>query len=237
MGIIEGMAELAGRAGDPARVRRLRARLRVGGADLWRSSAGESAFRTLISVHAVAAQVRHRGAKGEVPGADGEGREARVLRTERARVGRRGDADDRDPPVRRHLRAQRPEELDLDADEADHALVFASMAEGGHRGISAFMVETDWEGVEARRIPNKLGILGPARPASCSSRTSRCRPRTASASRARASRSPCSSTRAGSPSRRAPSASSARASRRRSSTPTSGTPSARRSASTSSCRT
>ncbi len=45
------------------------------------------------------------------------------------------------------------------ATEADYALVFAKHdPDGGHRGISAFMVETGWEGVEARRIPNKLGI-------------------------------------------------------------------------------
>ena len=47
------------------------------------------------------------------------------------------------------------------ATEADYALVFAKHdPDGGHRGISAFMVETGWEGIEARRIPNKLGDLG-----------------------------------------------------------------------------
>ena len=45
------------------------------------------------------------------------------------------------------------------ATEADYALVFAkSDPSAGHRGISAFVVERAWEGVEARRIPNKLGI-------------------------------------------------------------------------------
>ena len=45
------------------------------------------------------------------------------------------------------------------ATEADYALVFAkSDPSAGHRGISAFVVERAWDGVEARRIPNKLGI-------------------------------------------------------------------------------
>ena len=45
------------------------------------------------------------------------------------------------------------------ATEADYALVFAKTdPTAGHRGISAFVVEREWEGVEARRIPNKLGI-------------------------------------------------------------------------------
>ncbi|HET7171791.1 MAG TPA: acyl-CoA dehydrogenase family protein [Gaiellales bacterium] len=45
------------------------------------------------------------------------------------------------------------------ATEADYALVFAKTdPSAGHRGISAFVVEREWDGVEARRIPNKLGI-------------------------------------------------------------------------------
>src|SRR6187397_2072011 len=45
------------------------------------------------------------------------------------------------------------------ATEADYALVFAKTdPSAGHRGISAFVIERAWEGVEARRIPNKLGI-------------------------------------------------------------------------------
>src|SRR5213078_2486530 len=45
------------------------------------------------------------------------------------------------------------------ATEADYALVFAKTdPTAGHRGISAFVVEREWPGVEARRIPNKLGI-------------------------------------------------------------------------------
>jgi glutaryl-CoA dehydrogenase (non-decarboxylating) len=45
------------------------------------------------------------------------------------------------------------------ATEADYELVFAKTdADAGHRGISAFVVERAWEGVEARRIPHKLGI-------------------------------------------------------------------------------
>jgi glutaryl-CoA dehydrogenase (non-decarboxylating) len=45
------------------------------------------------------------------------------------------------------------------ATEADYALVFAKTdPSAGHKGISAFVVEREWEGVEARPIPNKLGI-------------------------------------------------------------------------------
>jgi glutaryl-CoA dehydrogenase (non-decarboxylating) len=45
------------------------------------------------------------------------------------------------------------------ATEADYELVFAKTdPKGGHRGISAFIVERTWDGVEARRIPNKLGV-------------------------------------------------------------------------------
>ena len=45
------------------------------------------------------------------------------------------------------------------ATEADYALVFAKTdPSAGHKGISAFVVERAWDGVEARRIPNKLGI-------------------------------------------------------------------------------
>jgi glutaryl-CoA dehydrogenase (non-decarboxylating) len=45
------------------------------------------------------------------------------------------------------------------ATEADFELVFAKTdPDAGHRGISAFMVERGWEGVDTRRIPHKLGI-------------------------------------------------------------------------------
>jgi glutaryl-CoA dehydrogenase (non-decarboxylating) len=45
------------------------------------------------------------------------------------------------------------------ATEADYQLVFAKTdPDAGHRGISAFIVEREWEGVEARPIPHKLGI-------------------------------------------------------------------------------
>jgi glutaryl-CoA dehydrogenase (non-decarboxylating) len=41
---------------------------------------------------------------------------------------------------------------------ADHVLVFAkTRPEAGHRGISAFVVETSWPGVTVREIANKLG--------------------------------------------------------------------------------
>ena len=45
------------------------------------------------------------------------------------------------------------------ATEADYQLVFAKTdPDAGHRGISAFIVEREWPGVETRQIPNKLGV-------------------------------------------------------------------------------
>jgi glutaryl-CoA dehydrogenase (non-decarboxylating) len=45
------------------------------------------------------------------------------------------------------------------ATEAAYCLVFAKTdPSAAHRGISAFIIELDWDGVEARRIPNKLGV-------------------------------------------------------------------------------
>ena len=45
------------------------------------------------------------------------------------------------------------------ATEADYCLVFAKTdPAGGHKGISAFIIELGWDGIEARQIPNKLGV-------------------------------------------------------------------------------
>jgi glutaryl-CoA dehydrogenase (non-decarboxylating) len=45
------------------------------------------------------------------------------------------------------------------ATEAHYGLVFAKTdPAAAHKGISAFIIEMDWDGIEARRIPNKLGI-------------------------------------------------------------------------------
>jgi len=45
------------------------------------------------------------------------------------------------------------------ATEANYCLVFAKTdPAAAHRGISAFIIELGWDGIEARRIPNKLGI-------------------------------------------------------------------------------
>jgi glutaryl-CoA dehydrogenase (non-decarboxylating) len=45
------------------------------------------------------------------------------------------------------------------ASVANHALVFAKTdPEAGHKGISAFAIETDWAGVSAADTENKLGI-------------------------------------------------------------------------------
>ena len=45
------------------------------------------------------------------------------------------------------------------ATEAAYCLVFTKTdPSAAHKGISAFIIELDWDGIEARRIPNKLGI-------------------------------------------------------------------------------
>ena len=45
------------------------------------------------------------------------------------------------------------------ATEAAYCLVFAKTdPAAAHKGISAFIIELDWDGIEARQIPNKLGI-------------------------------------------------------------------------------
>ncbi|HET6847425.1 MAG TPA: acyl-CoA dehydrogenase family protein [Gaiellales bacterium] len=45
------------------------------------------------------------------------------------------------------------------ATEAAYCLVFAKTdPAAAHRGISAFIIELDWNGVEARQIANKLGV-------------------------------------------------------------------------------
>ena len=120
MELIEGMAEL-GILGivDPGGIRRRRARLRGRGARLRgdrarRGGLPDADLRPRRPQLALAAQVRDRGAEAALADPAGEGREARVLRPDRAgrRLGRRVDALD-GAPRGRHVRAQRPEELDL----------------------------------------------------------------------------------------------------------------------------
>ena len=42
---------------------------------------------------------------------------------------------------------------------ADHALVFAKTdAAAKHKGISAFIVESGWDGVSSQETENKLGV-------------------------------------------------------------------------------
>jgi glutaryl-CoA dehydrogenase (non-decarboxylating) len=44
------------------------------------------------------------------------------------------------------------------ADVADHALVFAKTdPDAGHKGITAFIIEREWDGVTSQDIPGKLG--------------------------------------------------------------------------------
>ncbi len=45
------------------------------------------------------------------------------------------------------------------ASQADYGLVFAKTdPAAAHKGISAFIIEMAWDGIEAREIPNKLGV-------------------------------------------------------------------------------
>ncbi|HLT18940.1 MAG TPA: acyl-CoA dehydrogenase family protein, partial [Thermomicrobiales bacterium] len=45
------------------------------------------------------------------------------------------------------------------ADTADHILTFASLdRSAGHRGLTAFIIEQDWEGVTSGQIKGKLGV-------------------------------------------------------------------------------
>jgi glutaryl-CoA dehydrogenase (non-decarboxylating) len=167
MGIIEGMAEL-GLLGAPIPPEH-------GGAGLdyvcealicEEIERGESAFRTLISVHVglnslsllrFGSDEQH--AKYLAPMARGEklgcfgltepaaGSDVASMLTNAARQ------DDGT-----YLQNGQKNWISY-ATEADYALVFAKTdPTAGHRGISAFVVEREWEGVEARRIPNKLGI-------------------------------------------------------------------------------
>jgi glutaryl-CoA dehydrogenase (non-decarboxylating) len=167
MGIIEGMAEL-GLLGAPIPPEH-------GGAGLdyvcealicEEIERGESAFRTLISVHVglnslsllrFGSDEQHKKylgpmARGEKLGCFGltepaAGSDVAAMLTNAARQ------DDGT-----YLLNGQKNWISY-ATEADYALVFAKTdTSAGHRGISAFIVEREWEGVEARRIPNKLGI-------------------------------------------------------------------------------
>ena len=61
------------------------------------------------------------------------------------------------------------------ANVADHALVFAKTDPAAkHKGISAFVLETRHAGIHDGATPSTSSASGPARPASSSSRTSRC---------------------------------------------------------------
>jgi glutaryl-CoA dehydrogenase (non-decarboxylating) len=167
MGIIEGMAEL-GLLGAPIPPEH-------GGAGLdyvcealicEEIERGESAFRTLISVHVglnslsllrFGSDEQHRRylepmAKGEKLGCFGltepaAGSDVASMLTTAIRQ------DDGT-----YLLNGQKNWISY-ATEADYALVFAKTdPSAGHKGISAFVVERAWDGVEARRIPNKLGI-------------------------------------------------------------------------------
>jgi glutaryl-CoA dehydrogenase (non-decarboxylating) len=167
MGIIEGMAEL-GLLGAPIPPEH-------GGAGLdfvcealicEEIERGESAFRTLISVHVGLNSLSllrfgsaEQHARFLAPMARGEKLGCFVLTepaagTDEAAMLTNAVRQDDGTYI---LNGQK--NWISYATEADYALVFAKTdPAAGHRGISAFVVEREWEGVEARRIPNKLGI-------------------------------------------------------------------------------
>ena len=167
MGIIEGMAEL-GLLGAPVPVE-------YGGSGLdfvcealicEEIERGESAFRTLISVHVGlnSLSLLHYGSEEQkqrylVPMAKGEKLGCFGL-TEPAAgsdVASMLTTAIRQPDGTYLLNGQK--NWISYATEADYELVFAKTdPAAGHRGISAFVVEREWEGVEARQIPHKLGI-------------------------------------------------------------------------------
>ena len=167
MGIIEGMAEL-GILGAPIPPE-------YGGAGLdyvcealicEEIERGESAFRTLISVHVglnslsllrFGSEEQKRRyltpmAKGEKLGCFGltepaAGSDVAAMLTTAIRQ-----------PDGSYLLNGQKNWISY-ATEADYQLVFAKTdPDAGHRGISAFIVEREWPGIETRRIPNKLGI-------------------------------------------------------------------------------
>ena len=167
MGIIEGMAEL-GILGAPIPAE-------YGGAGLdyvcealicEEIERGESAFRTLISVHVGlnSLSLLRYGSEEQkqrylVPLAKGEKLGCFCL-TEPAAgsdVAAMLTTAIRQPDGTYLLNGQK--NWISYATEADYQLVFAkSDPEAGHKGISAFVVERAWEGVETRQIPHKLGI-------------------------------------------------------------------------------
>ena len=216
MGIIEGMAEL-GLLGAPIPVE-------YGGAGLdyvcealicEEIERGESAFRTLISVHVGlnSLSLLRYGSEEQkqrylVPMAKGEKLGCFGLTEPAAGSDVAAMLTTAIQPARRHLPAERAEELDL-ATPPRPTTSWSSRRPTparptGHLGVH----RRARRGRASRPGRSRTSwASGPGRPASSSSPTCRCRPRTWSAPRARASRSRCTrSTRAGSPSRPAPSA-------------------------------
>jgi glutaryl-CoA dehydrogenase (non-decarboxylating) len=167
MGIIEGMAEL-GILGAPIPTE-------YGGAGLdyvcealicEEIERGESAFRTLISVHVGlnSLSLLRYGSEEQkqrylVPLAKGEKLGCFCL-TEPAAgsdVAAMLTTAIRQPDGTYLLNGQK--NWISYATEADYQLVFAkSDPDAGHKGISAFIVERAWEGVETRQIEHKLGV-------------------------------------------------------------------------------
>ncbi len=167
MGIIEGMAEL-GLLGPVIPTE-------YGGSGLdYVSEAliceeierGESAFRTLISVHVGlnSLSLLHYGSEEQkqrylVPMAKGE---------KLGCFGLTEPAAGSDVAAMLSTAIKQPDGTYLlngqkswisYATEAAYCLVFAKTDPAAvHKGISAFIIELDWDGIEARQIPNKLGV-------------------------------------------------------------------------------
>ena len=142
---------------------------------------GESAFRTLISVHVGlnSLSLLRYGTEEQKQRwlvAAGARREARLLRPHRAGGGlrRRCDAHDGAPRGRR-LRPQRPEELDLVRDRRrPRARVREDRPGGGAQGHLRLRRREGHARASRPPTSSTSSASGPARPASSSSRTSRC---------------------------------------------------------------
>jgi glutaryl-CoA dehydrogenase (non-decarboxylating) len=167
MGIIEGMAEL-GLLGAPIPVEH-------GGAGLdyvcealicEEIERGESAFRTLISVHVGLNSL-------SLLKFGTEEQKQRYL-TPMAKGEKLGCFGLTEPAAGSDVAAMLSTAIKQDdgtyllngqkswisyASQADYGLVFAKTdPAAAHKGISAFIIEMAWDGIEAREIPNKLGV-------------------------------------------------------------------------------
>ena len=136
----------------------------------------------------------HRGAEARVAAAARRGADPLLVRADRAerRLRRLGHPDD-GRARRRRVRPQRLE--DVHHQRRPRGLDRSSSPRPtrtqGHRGLTAFVVPTDADGVVGREASRQDGAARDRHLGARRSRTSWCRRRTGSARRARASRSRC----------------------------------------------